>query len=135
MQLIFLNQSNKDIPQELFEWVLERVPKHVPHATHEDVELLLTNNPEIQELNKQYRDKDKPTDVLSFSLDDPEHLGQIIISLERATEQAKEIGNTLEEELKFLFCHGVLHLLGYDHENPTDEAEMIEKAYAVLGRG
>jgi probable rRNA maturation factor len=130
MQLIFLNQSSEEVDKTLFEWVLERVTD----ATHEDVELLITTNEEIQKLNKEYRQKDKPTDVLSFSLDDPEHLGQIIISIERATEQAADIGQSLEEELKFLFCHGVLHLLGYDHENAEDEEKMLKKAYEVLER-
>jgi len=134
MKLIYSNQTEQDIPSEIFEWVLERVPAQVPHATHEDVELLLTDNETIQELNKTYRQKDKPTDVLSFGFDDPVHLGQIVISLERASEQAVEIGNTLEEELKFLFCHGVLHNLGYDHMTPEEETEMLEKAYAILER-
>lgn len=134
MKLIYLNETEEAIPQEWFEWVLERVPQYVEHAQHEDVELLLTGNDFIQTLNKEYRDKDKPTDVLSFGFDDTVHLGQIVISLERAKEQAEEIGNSLEEELKFLFCHGVLHNLGYDHENPEDEAEMLKKAYAILGR-
>ncbi|MFT7184326.1 MAG: putative rRNA maturation factor [Oceanicoccus sp.] len=134
MQLIFLNQSNKEISREIFKEVLEGVSTHLPEATHKDVELLLTNNDEIQKLNKEYRNLDKATDVLSFGYEDPEHLGQVVISVERAEEQAEGIGNTLEEELKFLFCHGVLHNLGYDHETPKEEKEMLKKTYMVLGR-
>lgn len=134
MELIYLNQTEQKIPEAWFQWVLDRVPLHVPEATHEDVELLLTDNEAIHVLNKTYRGKDAPTDVLSFGFEDPVHLGQIVISVERAAQQAQEIGHSLEEELKFLFCHGVLHNLGYDHENPEDEAQMLQKAYAILGR-
>jgi probable rRNA maturation factor len=134
MKLLYLNQTEHKVDKAIFEWVLERVPKYERRAKHEDVELLITDNATIQELNRQYRDKDKPTDVLSFGFEDPVHLGQIVISIERAAEQAKEIGNTLEDELKFLFCHGVLHNLGYDHMTPKEEKEMMGLAYRILGR-
>lgn len=134
MKLIFVNQTDQKVDKSIFEWVLERVPQYEKNATHEDVELLIADNATIQELNKQYRQKDAPTDVLSFGFEDPVHLGQIVISLERAAEQAKEIGNSLEDELKFLFCHGVLHNLGYDHMTPSEEKEMMGLAYQILGR-
>jgi len=134
MKLIFLNQTDQKVDKAIFEWVLERLPKHLPKAKHEDVELLITDNDSIQLMNKQYRKKDAPTDVLSFGFEDPVHLGQIVISLERAAEQAKEIGNSLEDELKFLFCHGVLHNLGYDHMTPSEEKEMMDMAYKILER-
>ena len=105
----------------------------------ENVELLLTNNEEIHAINKQYRNIDRPTDVLSFAerespSPDPKFLGQIIISLDRAQEQADELNQSLEEELRFLFVHGLLHILGYDHEKPEDEKVMLKEAYRILGR-
>ena len=134
MQLIYANHTGQDIPEGLFRAILERVPTVTPEATHEHVELLLTDDAAIHELNKTYRDKDKPTDVLSFPVGDEVSLGQIVISLDTATRQATELGQSLEDELQFLFPHGVLHLLGYDHEEPEEEKLMLEKAYAILGR-
>ena len=97
----------------------------------------------IQELNRDYRDKDRPTDVLSFALnegDEPniidapeeELLGDILISLETTARQAEEYGHSLERELAYLTVHGMLHLLGYDHEEPADQAEMRLEEEAVL---
>ncbi len=103
-----------------------------------DVELSvkLCSNDYIKELNRTYREKDTPTDVLSFPMytkeelgaigddeDETVPLGDIVISLERAEEQAKELGNTLLRELAFLTVHSVLHLLGYDHELSPEEDE------------
>lgn len=134
IQLLFVNETKAPVDTALFEGVLKRLPKVEGPLAYEDVELLLTDDATIQKLNKQYRDKDKSTDVLSFSLEDSVHLGQLVISVDRAREQAKDIGQSLEEELQFLFTHGLLHLLGYDHEEPEEEAVMLQKAYALLGR-
>lgn len=133
MKLI-LTQNNK-ISKKLFTDLLKKLPK-IPE---ENVELLLTNNEEIHAINKQYRNIDRPTDVLSFAErespnPDPKFLGQIIISLDRAQEQAAELNQSLEEELRFLFVHGLLHILGYDHEKPEDEKIMLKEAYRILGR-
>ena len=93
------------------------------------MEILLTGNEEIRELNRDFRNKDQVTDVLSFVDGDvlPDSgeifLGSVVISVERARAQSQEIGNSFEEELKFLVLHGVLHLLGFDHEE--DEGEML----------
>ena len=134
MQLIFSKDETLNQSQELFDQVLERLAICMPNLTHSKVELWLTGNENIQKLNKDFRSKDKPTDVLSFSLNDQENLGQIVISVERAESQAKEIGQSLEEELRFLFAHGLLHLLGYDHETPEEEKQMLKKAYEILER-
>ena len=93
------------------------------------IEVNITDGETIKDLNSTYRGKDYVTDVLSFEDGDtlPDgrvFLGSIIICLEKTEKQAKEIGNSFDEELRFLFMHGVLHLLGYDHE--TDEGEMFE---------
>lgn len=94
------------------------------------MEILLTDNDEIQKLNSEYRDKNQATDVLSFPDGDimPESgeifLGSVVISVERAEAQSAEIGHSLEAELKFLVLHGLLHLLGHNHEE--DKGEMLD---------
>jgi probable rRNA maturation factor len=97
-------------------------------------------DPEIHALNRQYRGKDKPTDVLSFPLADelqPFLLGDVIISVETAARQAQRRGHTLREELQTLLIHGILHLLGYDHEVSRSEAIRMRRKEremkAILG--
>lgn len=109
-----------------------------------EVSLILVDDEYIHRLNHQYRGKDAPTDVLSFALnegDEPEIidgpqetlLGDIIISLETASRQAEEYGHSLERELAYLSVHGMLHLLGYDHETEEEKAEMRKEEEHVLG--
>ena len=101
-----------------------------------EVSITLCDNEYIRKLNKEYRNKDKATDVLSFplydfneeddsvfELEDSIALGDIVISLERAKEQAKEVGNTFIKEVAFLTIHSTLHLLGYDHERSEEDDE------------
>ena len=94
------------------------------------ISLIFTDSEKIQELNKQYRGKNAPTDVLSFSLYDensPEEVplfGEIYISLPTAKKQAKSHDQGLQKELNTLFVHGVLHLLGYDHQTNTEFNQM-----------
>jgi len=91
-------------------------------------ELVFVGNKEIKELNKTYRKVDKITDVLSFEdyddFEDKPFIGSIVISVDKAKEQAKEIGNSFDSECLFLSLHGFLHLLGFDHE--TDNGEMLQ---------
>lgn len=96
--------------------------------------IVLTDDPGIQELNRDYRHKDKPTDVLAFAMregeaspdcdPDGELLGDVVISLETATRQAMERRRTPLAEVTFLLAHGLLHLVGYDHQNDEEEREM-----------
>jgi probable rRNA maturation factor len=108
-----------------------------------EISLLITDNTHIRELNRDYRGKDEPTDVLSFAfLEDENHLamagnkalllGEIIISIEKAAEQAASIGQTIEQELVFLFVHGLLHLLGYDHIEPEEEMAMRKRQREIM---
>lgn len=109
-----------------------------------EISVLLVNNEEIHALNKEYRDMDRPTDVLSFPLGsdgeydiDPDNgakmLGDIVISLETAQKQAQVYGHSLEREIGFLTVHSMLHLLGYDHEESSlQERLMREKEEAIL---
>lgn len=111
---------------------------------HEDAELSVTfvDKNEIQEINKNYRDKDKVTDVISFALEEdepnivgldiPRVLGDIIICTDVAKEQAGSYGHSFERELGFLALHGFLHLLGYDHMNEEDEKEMFGRQKEIL---
>lgn len=100
------------------------------YAQDEAVTLKLTDNKTIQQINRTYREVDAPTDVLSFENDylDPEtglyYLGDIVISIEKAQEQAADNGHPLQQEVEMLFVHGVLHLCGYDHTEEDEYAEM-----------
>ena len=87
-----------------------------------DVVIFVTCSEEMQKLNREYRGKDEPTDVLTFPSLSPRVLGDIAISAEIATANAAELGHSTEAEVKVLILHGLLHLAGYDHE--TDEGEM-----------
>ena len=90
-----------------------------------EVSLYLTCDETIRVLNREYRGKDKATDVLSFPFDeqvgDYKLLGEIVISVDTAERQAREMGHSLEEEIKRLLVHGFVHLLGYDHEAGEEE--------------
>ena len=121
-----------------------------------EVQIILADNDFIHQLNRDYRQVDAPTDVISFPANDLEKplaealqeglqpemseygdaifLGEIYISVDRAQEQAEEYGNTLEEELCFLTVHGMLHLMGYDHIEAADEQIMRAKQREILGR-
>ncbi len=103
-----------------------------------EISLTFVDNEKIHELNKEYRDKDAPTDVLSFPMfengeieyddesDEPCAIGDIVISLEKAVEQAEEYGHSLERETAFLAVHSVLHLLGFDHEVSDEDDEYMK---------
>ncbi len=93
-----------------------------------ELSILLTDNPGIAELNKKHRDKDGPTDVLSFPMDDDEMIGDVVISVEMAREQAADYDATLDEELGRLVVHGVLHLFGHDHVNGGRQAAKMKRA-------
>lgn len=90
------------------------------------IELRLTCSSEIKDLNKRFRKKNKPTDVLSFGSDQTDLIGSIVIDLDTAGQQAKEFKHSLEREVLELFIHGCLHLLGFDHENYLD-AKLMEQ--------
>ncbi|MGE5677990.1 MAG: rRNA maturation RNase YbeY [Pseudomonadota bacterium] len=116
-----------------------------------EVSISFVGNEEIRSLNLEYRGIDKATDVLSFPMlefsedeleeeEDPEAeyideeiaLGDIVISMEKVLEQSEEYGHSFNRELAFLLVHGMLHLLGYDHEEEASEGEMFEKQESIL---
>jgi probable rRNA maturation factor len=102
-----------------------------------ELSIALVSDVQIKRLNKRYRNKDKPTDVLSFPIGEKVEdwliLGDIVISVDTAKRQAKELGHSLEEELKRLLVHGLVHLLGYDHElGGEEEKKFFELEEFVL---
>jgi len=100
--------------------------------TKREIELIITSDEEIQELNATYRSIDKATDVLSFPYEDSPlaPLGSIVISEHFVREKAKELSHTESDELALLFIHGLLHILGYDHE--VDSGEMRQKEAQII---
>ena len=114
------------------------------------LDLLVTGDRQIHKMNRQYRGIDRPTDVLSFALtekgpedigiefppeqDGIKNLGEIIISYPRVTEQALEHGVTVEDEFTLLITHGILHLLGYNHEDDKDARKMRRREKAIIAK-
>ena len=102
------------------------------------VSFLITTNDIIQNINSEYRGKNTPTDVISFAYNETENigpfdiLGDIIISAEKVAEQAEEYGHSAEREFYYVLCHGMLHLLGYDHIDDEDKKVMREKEEELL---
>lgn len=126
-QLLLLAAEMEDVPSEA------------------ELSLTFVDNERIQEINREYRDKDRPTDVISFAMEEmgegemeiigenmPVVLGDIIISIPKTYEQAEEYGHSFMRELGFLTVHGFLHLLGYDHETVEEEKEMFDRQKEIL---
>jgi probable rRNA maturation factor len=106
-----------------------------------ELTVVLVDDPAIHDLNRDYRGKDRPTDVLAFAMregprvgGDESHLGDVIISLDTAARQAKEHRHTAAEEVRTLLIHGILHLLGYDHERSPAEARRMRAKERSLAR-
>jgi len=114
---------------------IEALEKIAEELSTQEVELIITDDETMQELNAEYRDKNSVTDVLSFPMDAPfteqsvfdMPLGSIIIAESLVKEKAAEHKHTVQDELSLLFIHGMLHLLGFDHENDEGEMRAREK--------
>lgn len=132
------------------EELIRRVAERALRVAGEDlgpaveVSITLVDDEAIRALNREHRGLDRPTDVLSFSQlegedmgelpeGEPLPIGDIVISLERCISQAEDYGHSFERELGFLTAHGMLHLLGWDHQTPEDEAAMMAKTEEILG--
>ena len=146
MELDFVNNGPKsfDEYEEVFVELMNKTFTHLKVKENYLVDVSIVNNEEIHKINRDYRNVDRPTDVISFAfLDDkdeilnlvdvPRSLGQIIISYQKAESQALEYGHSLRREMSFLFVHGLLHLLGYDHMSPEDEEKMFKIQNEILG--
>lgn len=121
------NQKKIKIDRRKIRSTIIRLLKYLD-CSDKEISFSFVDDKTIQQLNKQYRYKDKPTDVLSFSLGEgefgninPDVLGDIVISVETAAANASKNSVSLKEEIDFLIIHGLLHLLGYNHENTTKE--------------
>lgn len=134
--------SNQQI--DILKNLLLFVGKEEDIPNQAELSVSFVDNDEIKALNHAYRNKDEVTDVLSFALqegtdhieyeasDMPYPLGDIVISLSRAKDQAEEYNHSFKRELAFLCVHGLLHVLGYDHMNDHDEREMFSKQHKLL---
>lgn len=135
------NITQQDIPKSYIPLMKRVIRKCVEaeYPSHKfEVNLTVCNNNNIKELNKEHRGIDSSTDVLSFpfyDFDTPEVttlLGDIVISIDKAKEQAETYGHSLKRELCFLAAHSALHLLGYDHENDKEREEMENRQKELL---
>lgn len=142
MEILVANHQNKvDFTpgmEEIISKVLQEAAEQFKLPGETEVSVALVDDEEIRVLNRDYRGLDEPTDVLSFAFDDETDtgdipfaaagevhiLGDIVISLERAKNQAAEYGHSFEREIGFLTIHGMLHLLGFDHQEEGEEQEM-----------
>ena len=145
MVIDFLNQGPKiyDSFEKEFNEYYVKIFQELNLKDDYITDVTIVDNETIHKINREYRNVDRPTDVISFAFLDEEserqlkggpiNLGQIIISFEKAEEQAKEYGHSLKREMVFLFVHGMLHLLGYDHMNEKDEKVMFDLQDKILG--
>lgn len=134
VEVEIMNEQEENIPETLTTLLVKLLNKAAEMEGIKDKEVAVTfvDNDHIQQLNRQFRDKDKPTDVLSFPLDEEDALGDIIISIPKAREQAEQYGHSFEREMGFLAVHGFLHLLGYDHETEEEEKAMFGRQEQIL---
>lgn len=136
------NETNEEIEDiKILKPLLEYARKYEGlENTELEFSVIIVDNKRIHEINKEYRGIDRPTDVISFALEDSEGielenyriLGDIYISIDKVKEQAKEYGHSEKRELAFLTVHGFLHLLGYDHMKPEEEKIMFKKQEEIL---
>lgn len=142
MEILIDNRQDKvSIDDDIYE-VVEKVAKEClkleGKGLNFEVSVSFVDNEEIQKLNRDYRNVDSPTDVLSFPMDDEETdlyipmLGDIVISAERALEQATEFGHSFLREVAYLAAHSMFHLMGYDHMNDEEKQTMRQKEKEVM---
>ncbi len=151
--LIDNRQEEIKVDEALEAFVVQVVEEVIAYEQCEEefeVSISFVNNQEMRSLNKEYRNIDKETDVLSFPLaefieeelntedegaeyiEEEIALGDIVISMEKAAEQSEEYGHSFKRELAFLLVHGMLHLLGYDHDEEASEGEIFDKQEEIL---
>lgn len=127
----------RNLTQNQCEWLSPDQIKQIEELGSFSLVFVLDND--IQKLNKEWRGKDKPTDVISFPLDlEPEidnvpfEVGEIYISVDKAVEQAQDYGHSLGREIAFLITHGLLHVLGFDHQSEEEEKDMFGRQNHIL---
>lgn len=146
MEINIINQTEESAWESYaddFQTISEKVSKVLRTAYESSCSVVFVTPDAIQEINRTYRSIDRPTDVISFALKDSEEdymineeideeLGDIFINIEAIRNQAQEYGHSLRREVCFLFTHGLLHLLGYDHMEPEDEKIMFALQDVIL---
>jgi len=141
MEVLFDNRQDKikiqKSTEDLLEKVIETSLKLENMSLDYEISVSFVTNDEIRELNSQFRNIDKETDVLSFPFEDEFEtgiriLGDIVLSVEKAMDQAEEFGHTVERELAYLTAHSTLHLMGYDHMNDDEKSIMRQKEKAIM---
>lgn len=140
-----LTEEQVNLTLEIIEFASKDDSLELPEDT--EMSVVFVDNKEIHEINKEYREKDTPTDVISFAIEDegedefpimmgdfdiPRNIGDIFVSVEKIAEQAADFNHSFERELGFLVVHGFLHLNGYDHMNEEDEKEMFDLQRKIL---
>lgn len=145
MNLLIVNNTSEDLDLDLITSRAEKTIREVLNVEkiedNVEVSLSIVDKDEIHILNRDYRDVDRPTDVLSFPMDEKGFdqegnpillLGDIVICLDVAKEQAEDFGHSLEREMMYLICHSTLHLLGYDHIDEADKSKMRTKEKEIM---
>lgn len=144
MEILWENEQSKyEVTKDLLDLLEKVMQKSLEVEGLEDsweISLLFVDNEEIRKINNEHRNIDKATDVLSFPMHEKEDLkevkekilGDIVISLEKAEEQASEYGHSFEREVGFLTCHSMFHLMGYDHDTKENTDIMRAKEETVL---
>ena len=132
--------ENEIVYEDIEKYIIDVLTKEYESDREVYVSVLLTGNEEIQRVNREFRDKDMPTDVISFAYHDNDEadnglydsLGDIIISLERVEEQRKDYGHSFKREFYYVLTHGLLHLMGYDHMEEEEKKIMRAKEEEIL---
>lgn len=145
MNIDFVYEDENHLCEESYEQQFTQIIKKTLEVLNlsDDVELscVIVDDEKIHQINRDYRQIDRSTDVISFALEDneqfyvegmPRSLGDIFISYDHAVSQAEEYGHSLKREMCFLFTHGLLHLLGYDHMQEDEEKEMFALQKEIL---
>ena len=145
MEIILVNESNdKNVYRykKDYVWILNKACEVLNRNQDYSLSVIFVEPDRIHEINRDYRHIDRPTDVISFALQDDDsdlyteeqqnELGDIFINVRAMRSQAEEYGHSIRREACFLFCHGLLHLMGYDHMTKEDEEEMFHLQDVIL---
>ncbi len=142
MEITYYNRTNQDIEawKPFFQKIAKRCEKELKLRKDYEISVTFVRSRTMHKINLEYRGIDRPTDVISFAIRDGEEeflmdetdLGDLFINIDYASRQAKQYGHSLERETGFLFLHGLLHCLGYDHMNEADEKVMFALQDRIL---
>lgn len=133
MKINIINYFNEVDYSKTITNVLDKA-SNIMDTKDKSINVILVDNQQIRNMNMQYRHKDYATDVLTFPDGYLNQLGDVIVSIEKCQEQAMDYAHSFERELGFLVVHGYLHTLGYDHQTPDEEEEMIKLQKQILNK-